>query len=136
MTTEPFDVLRIHQDQLLEGVFEDVLYRTPILAGRFHGDLGNVAVLQPGPALFQVSREGAEGPLADFHFRLASRRQNADRHVLLRYVDAATAAIPLGFPCAPSIAERRTPGELIQDIPTRVHPRERRQQLLVPVSAS
>ena len=88
MTTEPFDVLRIHQDQLLEGVFEDVPYRTPILAGRFPGDLGNVAVLQPGPELFPVSREAAEGPLADFHFRLASRRQNADRHVLLRYVDA------------------------------------------------
>ena len=39
------------------------------------------------------AREGADVPLAHFHFWFTHGRQEADRHALLMYVDAATAAI-------------------------------------------
>src|ERR1700730_9427414 len=137
MAVETLDMLWIHQDQLLEVVFQQVPYRAPILACRFHGNVGDFAVLQPCPELFQITREGAEVPLAHFHFWFAHGRQDADRHALLVYVDAATAAI-LWFHSAPYDHRAKDARSLLtEDIPTRVHPPERwRRQFLVPVSAS
>src|SRR6266550_5744400 len=137
MPVQTLDMLRIHQDQLVEVTFEQVPYRAPILACRFHRNLGDFAVLQPCPELFQIAREGAEVPLAHFHFWLTHGRQHADRHALLVYVDAATEAI-LWFHSVPSDHRAKDARSLLwEDIPTRVHPPEGwRRQFLVPVSAS
>src|SRR5450759_4580166 len=67
--------------------FQHIPYSPPILASGFHRDLGHCAVLQPR---------------AEF----AHGRQNTDRHALLMYVDAATAAI-LGFHNVLSISSER-----------------------------
>ena len=59
MSVQPLDVLRVHQDQLLEVAFEDVPHRAPVLACGFHRDLGDFTVLQPRPELATEIIRGA-----------------------------------------------------------------------------
>jgi len=86
--------------------FQHIPYSPPILASGFHRDLGHCAVLQPRAELLEIAREGREVPLAHSRFWFAHGRQNTDRHALLMYVDAATAAI-LGFHNVLSISSER-----------------------------
>ena len=57
---QSFDMLRIHQEQLLKMTFQQVPQRPPILSRRLHRDLGHFAVLQPGSQLLQISCKGAK----------------------------------------------------------------------------
>jgi hypothetical protein len=95
VTVQPLDMLRIHQHQLGKLPLQQIPQRPPILAGRFHGGFPDPAVLQPGPQLFQVAREGAELPLLDAQLGSPQRRQNAYQHAVLVYIYAAAAAIVL-----------------------------------------
>src|SRR5437762_47704 len=89
-------MLQVHQDQLLKVAFQHIPYSPPILASGFHRNLGHFAVLQPRAKLLEIACEGRKVPLAYSRFWFADRRQHADRHTLLMYINAATAAI-LGF---------------------------------------
>jgi hypothetical protein len=99
-------MLRVHQEQLLKMAFQYIPDSSPILASGFHRNLGHFAILQPGAELCEIAREGRKVPLAHSGFWLAKGRQHADRHALLVYIDAATAAI-LGFHNVLSISSER-----------------------------
>jgi hypothetical protein len=103
-------VLWVDQQQLVKVALQHIPDCTPILACRFHGDLGHLAGLQPGAKLPQVSGEGAKVPFLDLDLRLAYGSQHAHCHALLMYVNAAAAAILLFHDILP-ITERRTPGQ-------------------------
>src|SRR5258708_17491160 len=92
-------------------LFEQVPDRHPILAGGFHRDLGHSGILQPLAQFLQIAGEGAEGPFTNFHICLAHGRQDTHGHVLLMYVDAATAAV-LGFHKHPWLSRSPTQGRL------------------------
>jgi hypothetical protein len=87
--------LRIHEQKLRKLAFQQVPQRPPVLACGLHRDLGDLAVLQPGPHLLEVSRIGPELPLPHFDVRLTQRSQHAHRDAVLMHVDAATAATNL-----------------------------------------
>jgi hypothetical protein len=74
--------------------------RPPILARRFHGDLRDLAVLQPGPQLFEIARKGAKLPLLGLDVPLSRGSQHAHHHAVLVYVNAAAAAQVLFHKCS------------------------------------
>src|SRR5437879_5691156 len=92
---QTLDVLWVDQEQLFEMSFENIPYCTPILTRRFHRNFADLTVLQPGPELFQIAREGAKRSFPGFRFWPPRGGQHANRHALLVYVNAATAAIVL-----------------------------------------
>ena len=83
---------------------------TKVLARRFHGNVGHLAVLQPGAHLLQIPGKCRKLPSLHFQVRLADGRQHAHRDTVLVDVDATTTSMLCFHNRLLTITGRRTPG--------------------------